>query len=551
MSGAVRWLAWIVALGALARLARFGLRFPIWGDEAFVACSFLTRDFAGLFEPLEFEMVVPLGWLLPTFALSKLLGAEAWVLRLPALAAGLAAMVLFAAFARRALRRHEALVAVALFAASYYLVRYGAEVKPYAFDLLVGLLITRSAWRLLRSGGEARGGSGDPIGWIVFTCAASVGVWFSYPAAFVASGALLVLLPVQLARWRRTEPPRPVAPLLACLLATAVIAASFVAMYDVIGARQQWSEERIADARHWDDHFAPVDRPWLLPWWLLRELAGNMLAYPNGGPDFGSSATLLLVVTGAVAWWWRGRRREVLLLVSPLLPMLIASALRRYPFGGSARITLHLAVPVCLLAGVGLLSIARKFAARIRARRPARASGRGAARTAAFAFAAAMALFLAGTIARDVAFPFKDARDVTIRAAIAAIRDETRPGDRWIVFGHFGLADAPAGAAPGAPDLRSWRGSAARLRYWLLLLARESGAELHWAPVADTLDAAHPGSTWLLAYRDNEAGFPESKWTAYRELFVTLLGIPAASERHDFGASLTGREELRVLRWSR
>ena len=38
--------------------------------------------------------------------------------------------------------------------------------------------------------------------------------------------------------------------------------------------------------------------PWLLPFWLLDIHTGNMLAYPNGGNNFGSLATAVAVAAG-------------------------------------------------------------------------------------------------------------------------------------------------------------------------------------------------------------------------------------------------------------
>ncbi len=482
-----RWLLLVVALGLVARLVRLAVDFPIWGDEAAVACSFLSRDLRGLLQPLEFEMVAPIGWLAPTFGLSKLLSPEPWVLRLPALVAGSAALVVFACFARRAVGRGGGLAAAALFAASYYLVRHSAEVKPYAFDLLFGVGITASAWRLLRW-------IDDRGAWAAFGALCAAAVWCSYPAAFVASGALLALGVVALHERRRGA-------IVAWLLAGAAVAASFIAMYALFGREQQWTEERLADARHWDDHFLPLSQPWLWPWWLLKELTGNLLAYPNGGPRFGSSATFLLAVAGGVSLWRSGRRRELLLLTAPLLPMLVASALRKYPFGGSARIALHLSVPVCLLAARGLV----------------------AARGARFV-APAMALWLAVTIGRDVAHPFKTEQDVKNRAAIAWLRDASSKGDRWIVFGAYEKSDL-------APDLRGWRGSSGRLRYCLLLGQRAAGVDLLWAPPPDSLDARAPGRTWLVVYRDNEAPFPEELGSVYRAELASRLGAPAEERR--------------------
>jgi hypothetical protein len=608
-------LVLILALGLLARLVRWAADFPIWGDEGFVACNFLTRDLRRLLQPLEFGMVAPVGWLVPSFWLSKLLGPEPWVLRLPALAAGSAALLLFAPFARRVLGRTAGVAAAALFAASYYLVRHSAEVKPYAFDLLFGLLITARAWRLIRpadSSGRVRSSESDlppadtdpparatdehgtspprsrPVNrrsaWVAFTVLAAGAVWCSYPAAFVAAGALLVLGGVVVSERRRNAAFN-------WLLSCAIVGASFVAMYALVGRHQQWTEERIADARHWDDHFLPVERPWIWPWWLLRELTGNMLAYPNGGPRFGSSATFLLAAAGAASLWRAGRRREVLLFASPLLPMLVASALRRYPFGGSARITLHLAVPVCLLAARGLVSVLWAWKRRDAAGDESIARARRAARGMKL-FALGMALWCAATIAADLVHPYKSKGDVLHRDAVAWLRDRSRPGDRWVVFGRLGL-DEPGHAAgsapwPRAPDLVSWRGSGGRLRYYLLLDARSAGAELLWAPPPEAIlpggeppdprapkespetrdeNPAKPSAPqageaevsrrlWLIVYHDNEAAFPEDAFADYHAVLESHAGARTAEQTFILGPAsrdpITGasrEESITVFRF--
>ena len=531
MSGARRWQrllrsrkAWavVLALGLLARLVRWGVDFPIWGDEAFVGCSLLARDLRGLLEPLEFEMVVPLGWLLPTGWFAANVGASTLVLRLPALLAGCAALLLFARIARRTLSHAPragatAVLAAAWFGGSYYLIRHGAEIKPYAFDLLAGVLLYGCALSALR---RERGA------WPAFAAIGVVAVWCSYPAIFVAAGCGAVVA------WR--ERSRPVAPLLA---GTAIVA-SFAAMYLLFGHAQQWSEERIADARHWDDHFLPVAQPWLWPWWLLRELNGNLLAYPNGGPDFGSSATFLLCVAGGVAWWRRGRRGELAVLLAPLVPMVVASALRLYPFGGSARIALHLAVPVCLLAASGVAAIGARLA-----RRSPRRIAAHATRLAVVV----LALFAAGSVARDLAKPWKTEQDWKSRAAFAWLAAQLAPGDRVAVFGAYGESAI-------APDLRGWRGSSGRLRWHLLSLARDRGIELHWATGAAALERA----PWLVVYRDNEAPFPEEQHAAWRLAMSEAFGEPSLERDFDLGAAspdpLTGagrRERLTFVRLAR
>src|SRR3972149_1152583 len=59
----VRWTWVLVAIGIVARVVRYALRFPIWGDEAFVAVNFIDRGFLDLVRPLDYHQVCPLGFL--------------------------------------------------------------------------------------------------------------------------------------------------------------------------------------------------------------------------------------------------------------------------------------------------------------------------------------------------------------------------------------------------------------------------------------------------------------------------------------------------------
>jgi uncharacterized protein YhhL (DUF1145 family) len=112
------------------------------------------------------------------------------------------------------------------------------------------------------------------------------------------------------------------------------------------------------------------------PVWLVKVMSGNMLAYPLGANHGGSTATLLLVLLGSIALW-RGaftppppgekgeegapvkpRGRAILALCwLPFLLNLIAACFHKYPFGESARITLHLAPFICILMAHGLCQL--------------------------------------------------------------------------------------------------------------------------------------------------------------------------------------------------
>jgi hypothetical protein len=501
-----------VAAGLLWRVVRFALVFPMWGDEAFLAVNFLLRGFGTIAGRLEHDMVAPLGFLWAELAAARVLGAGEASLRLLPFLAGVAAFLLFARLAFGRLSRRAALVGVAVLAASYYPVRHAAEVKPYAFDLLAAAVLVPLAWRVLDD--PAR-----PRAWAAFSAASAVLVWFSYPAAFTASGALLVLGGRALLR-REGGGARAAA---LAGVATAVVAASFAAMYAVVARHQQWSAETVEASGQWAEHVPPLSEPWRLPLWLVRELTGNLFAYPNGGRAYGAAATTLLVACGAVSLWRRGRGGAVLLLLSPLVPMFVAAALRKYPFGGSARTALHLAVPICLLAGQGVAAAT------------ARVLGARRGRSAALALSVLLALAAVGGAVADVVRPYKKESDRAHRDAFAWVEARSRPGDAWVVFGSFSGAE-------GVPDLRPWGGSAAILRWHALSRAR--GPVSFGAPPGGVARA--PGAAvWVLAYADDEHPFPEALWAPFLAATRERLGAPDLEREFVLGA-----DSLRALRFA-
>jgi hypothetical protein len=492
-----------LALGATWRVVRFALGFPLWGDEAFLAASFFDRGPAELAQPLEHGMVTPYAYLLATWVVTRILGLSEWALRLVPLLAGLAGLGLYARFARSALGRHQALVALALLAVSYYPVRHACEMKPYAVDLAVSGALLLLAWRVRRAPSRGR--------WIALGAALLLAPWFSYPSVFTGGGIVLALGILEIRR------PRALLPV---ALVGAGLVAGFLAMYVAVGSGQQWREETVR-AGQWVEQMPPLERPLEIPAWLWRQHTGRMLAYPNGGRSPGSLATTLLVIVGAVVLWRRGRMDLVLLLLLSLPLMLVAAALHRYPYGGSARTTQHLAGPICLLAGAGLVAVLRLV-------------GRRRAPTAARVVTGLLLAMAIVGIASDVRKPYKNIEDRDVRDLVRAMARDSGPNDVWIVFGAF--ADRP-----GVPDLRSWGGSPARLAYYL---KREAPGALRWGDDPASLPTSP--RRLVLAYVDNVQPFPEGAWSDYLCRAMAVWGRPASARRAEIGG---GREVLRVHIW--
>ncbi len=179
------WL--FVALGIALRLVRYLLCFPLWGDETMAAANFLERGYADLLKPLDYGQTCPLFFLWMELTIVKLWGFHEMALRLAPTMCGLASVILFRDFAARLLRGLPLLLAVAVFAVSYYPIRHSAEVKPYAGDLLAALVLLCLAVRWLQEPPRTV--------WLwALAVAAPFCLGLSFTAAFVAGGVSLTLL---------------------------------------------------------------------------------------------------------------------------------------------------------------------------------------------------------------------------------------------------------------------------------------------------------------------------------------------------------------------
>jgi hypothetical protein len=484
----------VVGLGLAWRSIRYAAAFPLWGDEAFLAVNLLTRDVAGLARRLEFGQVAPPGFLWAEWGVARRLGPSEWALRLVPWLAGMATLVIFRGFCRRAATRRATLLAVAILASSFYPVRHAAEVKPYAIDLLASLLLTTLGWAVWR----------DPYNlgrWAALVGAGVIGVWCSYPAVFPATSVAMLLGVLALRRRSRR--------LAACGLAFAMLTgASWAAMMATFAGPQLREASWLVELTTWRDAFPPLADPRRLPGWLLKVHAGYMLAYPYGGRDCGSVATLLLVVLGVREMARRRPRRPLLwLLLGPLPVAMVAAALHRYPYGTSVRVMLYMAPAFCLLAAEGAVGLLR---------------ARGARRRGVLVLAALLGLIPIGGACCDVAMPYKEPVDLAARRLVRRLAERAAPGDRWIVFNG-------ATPPPPIPDLMlsRWVARVAKFRFYLLSLAP---VPVRWEPDPRSVAPAPRGRTWLIVHDHGFATlYPRMRQDIYQSLIFERLGPPRST----------------------
>jgi hypothetical protein len=500
----LRWIAVLLAVGLAWRIVRYGLAFPVWGDEAAVMLNLVRRHgYADLLRPLDHGQVAPLGFLAAQYTVVRQFGTSEYALRLFPLLMSLAGLVLFARLAWLALPPAGAMGAVGVMSAAHYVTRYSLDVKPYGTDLMAASALLVLAVQWMREPTQRR--------WLaMLTLAAPLAIVLSYPAIFVAGATGVWALSV-LARRRS-----------GVVDWTLLVAFGLATLAAFVAATYLWGEAQYAVVRktllpYWVRGLPPAD-PLRFVVWLLDVHTAEMMAYPVGGKNGASALASILCLVGIHAWLKREDRGLLLLLGSIFLLTFVAAVLRRYPYGGSARVEQHLAPAICLMMGAGLDGLVRRFG-----------SGEGRRRALMVAGVALLALAAGGT-ARDVMHPYHTVTSEQVRTMLEAWRrDRTADSGMWVA---------------GGVDALPWT-----VQWYLLRGVGFEPAALHEGVVVPETVARHR-EWWVLGLRLGSEATPlngaQAELTAagWARTRVTRVSLPGVD-----GEGLDGLLELE--RWRR
>jgi hypothetical protein len=421
----------LVVFGVVLRLCSYIGNRSLWLDEAALAHNIVARSFTGLLAPLDRQQVAPLGFLWLEKVAVSLFGTSEYALRLVPLLASIAALPLFALVARRLLRPIAAVFALALFATATPLLYFAAEMKQYALDVAVVLVLFALA--VVR-----RGELDEPLSSAaglsrrratLLTIVGVVGPWISQPSVFVLGGvALYLAIPFIRARGAaaRRAAARPLAPMfvLWALSGGASIIHSFSSV----------TPDTRATLNHfWERGFIPVTSGVVASLHWLGITTHDVFAWLF--PPLVSVCAIGLFVLGIAALVRRSDGSASLLL-APLAFALLASALRLYPV--SFRLLLFTTPSLLLTAGAGaewLLDIARTLGTgRTRdADEPRQSVGRTRllAPAATFVICAALALLVARSALTMVEIPFYREE---LRPVVKYLAQHRQAGDAIYVY---------------------------------------------------------------------------------------------------------------------
>ena len=131
----------LLLLGFVFRIRQYLTGRSLWLDEAMLALNIVNRNFAGLFQPLDYDQGAPIGFLLVEKFINLMFGEHEFVLRLFPLIAGLASLVLFYLLLRKTTSGIGLLTGLGLFAVGPELIYYSSELKQYSVDVVVTIFL--------------------------------------------------------------------------------------------------------------------------------------------------------------------------------------------------------------------------------------------------------------------------------------------------------------------------------------------------------------------------------------------------------------------------
>jgi hypothetical protein len=330
----------VIAVGLTFRLYQYLRNNSLWGDEAMLALSIVSRSFDELLHPLAYGQVSAIPFLWAERLMVMLFGVNEWALRAVPLIAGSMLCVGIAAVARRFLRRDETLVAVVLTVFSHVLIRYAAEVKPYSLDALLTLTVIGAAAALLRQIDDRRS-------WVALGLAGAVAVASSLPSPFVCAGVVLALVMQALREGR-----------IRLLSHIGLLGLFWVALFSVLYSRFYRTSGNAPYMRDfWEGAFLTPGSPHLLAR-TRRALVEVSSTIDPGLTLLGlGSLALALALLGAAVLRRRGQAPYAVLLLVPGVAPLVASAIGVYPV--ATRLVLFAAPCWVMLMGVGTIGAAR------------------------------------------------------------------------------------------------------------------------------------------------------------------------------------------------
>jgi hypothetical protein len=328
----------ILLLGFILRLQQYLTGRSLWLDEAMLALNIVNRDFAGLFQPLDYDQGAPIGFLLVEKIFNVMFGDHEFVLRFFPFVAGVAGLGLFYLLLRRTTSGIGLLTGLALFAFGPELVYYSSEMKQYILDVAVAISILLMATPIFEQKAKKRD-------FIYLGLVGILGLWFSHPALFMLAGIGIGLLIPALKQRERS--------LIISTLTLGVAWLANLGLLYLVSLRNLSQNTFLLE--YWQENFMPAS-PWS-NWSWFGAVFEDFIQH-QVGVHISIWEALIILILGLAYLSTKNKVYSGVLFVIFIFE-LVASAVRLYPLGG--RLSLFLAPLVLILISHAVDALEHRF----------------------------------------------------------------------------------------------------------------------------------------------------------------------------------------------
>lgn len=305
-----KWVSWLlIFLAIVLRTRQYLFNRSLWGDEAMLALNIVNRRFVDLFKPLDYFQGAPLGFLYAEKICVKFFGNHDYILRLFPLLTGIAAVFIMAWLARRIFPGWTGLAALGLFTFSWQSIYYASEAKQYGCDVLFTLILLSAA--CLCSGPQV-----PRRNWLWLLAAGTLALWMSHPSLFIIIAIVAVIGFTNL-RDKKWQNLGWLSFLCLCW------GIHFLGIY-YISLRNIAASKMLHN--YWQKAFMPLP-PWMDWSWFSRSVEMIFKYFLNIHFVLG----LQILLIGVFSMFRKNRKTTSLWLI-PILAVLLASGLSKYPF---------------------------------------------------------------------------------------------------------------------------------------------------------------------------------------------------------------------------
>lgn len=299
----------------------------LWLDEAWVANSIIQSN---LKELINSSFHTPLFFVLTIHLIVTFFPSNEFFLRLLPCLFGIGTLVIFYLIVRKHTGKTATLVSLLLLSFSYNAVHYSQELKQFSGAMFFAILLIYFCERII-----AHNKMND---WIILFFLSIMGIGFDFSIIFIIPTLFIVLLIFfhQRQHWKKIF-----------VYGSTVFA--FFVLFFFFHIRHQISETLGPGQRYWMSYYPDLTSFSAFIKWLSHSTI-KMLDFFS---FLYSPVSLIIIIIGLSLFYKYSYKRFIIYILLPIILVLAASFLQRYPYGGS-RLMLFIAPLLYISFGKGL-----------------------------------------------------------------------------------------------------------------------------------------------------------------------------------------------------